>query len=436
MSTHFDLSHNEWRSRDARRFAEELYKADPICRDRISRQFGLTLAFDAEGLRVDYDGRKVGFGSFNNKLGKTTFSIAPKVDEFDVTTLFNCIDSLNLSNKVIQLENNQEADVQDGVDNQFSWSFLLGLLDEINDFGVHNFLIFNSKKVLHGRTSIIGRPIAKSLVMNMTRGQFGVDCEVLDNYRQRQYASLFFATAKSIYRDLNNWKAIIRRTDIRIGTTYNSISAKLKHFADVPFSPRLLLEISHPPYAYGVKALLMKCLRYWRWKGILAANDSKNRNAFWSISIALDTAFEIYAGQMLVQMLGSIERISKTTYPYTFQYADSRFPSGQIVREIEPDHIFLDRVTEELTIAEIKYSNNLAVRDHVAQLIAYLSYCAYPFSVKKKRGVLVYPGTKLCCEKIPNFEFEIYLVTLPANESFVTAAPILNFGPAQQSTSL
>lgn len=431
MATHFELANNSWGTGNARVFADELRQALPLVRDRISKQFGLTLAFDVEGIRVDYDGRKVGFGGFGSKQGKTTFSISPKVDDFDLNALFNCIDTLNLSNKIVRFENNQDASVHEEQANPFSWTFLLGLLDGINNFGIHHFLIFNSKKTLHSRSSIIGRPIAKSLVMNMARGRFGIDCEVLDNYRQRQYASLFFATAKAIYHDLLNWQAVIKRSDVHVVGMYNSIAAKLKHFSDVPFTPRLLLELSHPPYTYGVKTLLMQCLRYWRWKGIFASSNASNTNTFWSVSIALDTAFELYAGQMLKMMLGQMEKNSKATYPYSFDFTDPRFPSDRINREIEPDHIYIDPHTGTMVIAEIKYSNQLAVREHVAQLISYLSYDAYPFATKNRIGLLVYPGTSLSCKKIPNFGADIYLLTLPANENFIKTAPKLNFGSVQ-----
>ena len=433
MTAHFELAHNNWRSGDARVFADELRQAPPLIREKLSRQFGLTLAFDPEGLRVDYDGRKIGFGSFSSEKGKTTFSIAPKVDDFDVRALFNCIDALSLYNKLVQFEHNQEASVHEGEgeENAFSWAFLLGLLEDINEFGAHHFLIFNSKKLLIGRSSIIGRPIAKSLVMNMARGRLGIDCEILDNYRQRQYASLFFATAKSIFHDLLNWQAIIKRSDASLSSTYKSIVAKLKQFSDIPFSSRLLLELSHPPYTYGVKTLLMKCLRYWRWKGMFAATNSRSANTFWSVSIALDTAFELYAGQILTKMLGQKEKLAKSSYPYSFPFKDPRFPNDRIQREIEPDHIYLDREAGHCVIAEIKYSNHLAIREHVAQLIGYLSYSEYPFAANTRTGLLVYPGNTLSCEQIPNFGADIYLLTLPASETFVTAPPALNLGLTQ-----
>lgn len=432
MTVHFDLAHNGWRSVDARIFADELRQAPPLVRDRISRQFGLTLAFDAEGLRVDYDGRKVGFGSFGSGQGKTTFSITPKEDDFDVKALFNCIDSLSYYNKIVQFENNHESTVHEVSNNQFSWTFLLGLLEDINSFGVHHFLIFNSKKTLSGRNAVQGRPLAKSLVLNMARGRLGIDCEVLDNYMQRQYASIFFATAKSIFRDLRNWQSVIKRSDAHLSGTYNSIAAKLKQFSDIPFSSRLLLEMSHPPYTYGVKTLLLKCLRYWRWKGMFASSQSTNTNNFWSVSIALDTAFELYAGQIIKEMLGNKEKIPKASYPYSFDFKDHRVPNDRLLREIEPDHIYLDKYTGDLVIAEVKYSNHLAIREHVAQLIAYLSYSAYPFTTNSKIGLLVYPGIDLSCERIPNFGVDIYLLTLPAREDFIKAAPQFGLLLAQE----
>jgi hypothetical protein len=130
-------------------------------------------------------------------------------------------------------------------------------------------------------------------------------------------------------------------------------------------------------------------------------------------------------------MLGKKGKIPKVSYPYSFDFNDHRFPDDRIQREIEPDHIYFDQEAGDLVIAEVKYSNHLAVREHVAQLIAYLSYGAYPFVTKTRTGLLVYPGTQLSCEKIPNFRANIYLLTLPANENFVMAAPLLDLGLAQ-----
>ena len=426
MSAHFELAHDNWRSTEARIFADELRQAQPVVRDKISRQFGLSLAYDSEGIRVDYDGRKVGFGSFSSAKGGITFSISPKVDDFDVKALFTCIDSLDFNNRIVQFENSQNADVHQEQEGAFSWAFLLGLLEEINDFGIHNFLIFNSKKIIKGRSSIVGKPMAKSLVLNMAHGFFGVDCEVLDNYRQRQYASLFYFTAKSIYQDLVKWQAVIKRSDTNLKGIFNSIATKLKQFSNVPFSPNLLRELSHPPFTYGVKSLLMRCIRYWQWKGLLATSNSRNVNKFWSVSIALDNAFELYAGHMIEQMLKDSKKIPKGRYSYSFDFKDPRYPGNRIEREIEPDHIYIFPKTDDIVIAEIKYSNHIAVREHVAQLISYLKYDAFQFSTNKKVGLLVYPGTVLTCKKIPCFDANIYLLTLPAKVDFIGVTPSLD----------
>lgn len=424
MTTHFNFNNGDWRNSNSRIFANELYQARPIIRDRICRQFGISLGFDSEGIKVDYDGRKVGFGSFCNEQGRTTFSIAPKVDDFDINALFKCIDTLHLFNRIVQFDNSQKADIHEEQDDSFSWTFLLGLLEDINDFGIHNFLIFNSKKTIKGRSSIVGRPVAKSLVLNMAHGKFGVDCEVLDNYRQRQYASLFFATAQSIFHDLIKWQSVIKRSDSSLTGTYNSIAAKLKQFSDIPFSRSLLRELAHPPFTYGVKTLLVKCIRYWKWKGIFATTNSNSLGTFWSVSMALDTAFELYAGHMIGNMLTGADKRPKQGYPYSLDTSNNK-----INREIEPDHIYLLPENAGLIIAEIKYSTHLAIREHVAQLLAYLKYNAYPFDADKKMGLLVYPGKELSCQKISNFDANIYLVTLPAKEEFATTTPTLNFSP-------
>jgi hypothetical protein len=70
-------------------------------------------------------------------------------------------------------------------------------------------------------------------------------------------------------------------------------------------------------------------------------------------------------------------------------------------------------------VAEIKYSNNLAIREHVSQLISYLSYNSYPFQIENKTGLLIYPGDTLKVEKIPNFDANIFLVTLPVKDNFI-----------------
>ena len=149
MTLHFELAHDSWRTENARVFADELRQAPPLVRDRISKQFGLTLAFDAGGIRVDYDGRKVGFGSFSNNQGKTTFSISPKVDDLDVTALFNCIDALDLSNNIVRFENSQESSVHEEQTNPFSWAFLLGLLDEINQTGTTGIMATHDHRVVN-----------------------------------------------------------------------------------------------------------------------------------------------------------------------------------------------------------------------------------------------------------------------------------------------
>ncbi len=208
MSMHFNFDANSWHTAEARIFAERLSQANKRVREEICTDFGFKLGFDYEGVRLEHDGRKVGFGGFDSCGYKLTFSVYPKVENFDLRALFDCIQNLNSFNKIVSIKNGQATNAQNE-SNMYSWTFLLGLLSDINEFGTHHFSVFNSKKILTGRNSVIGRPIAKSLALNFAKGKLGIDCEVLDNFRQRQYASLFLATAKFALRDLHSWSNII-----------------------------------------------------------------------------------------------------------------------------------------------------------------------------------------------------------------------------------
>ena len=415
---HFNFDANSLHTSQSRLFAEILSKANANTREEICTDFGFHLSFDSDGIRLEHDGRKVGFGGFDSLGSKITFSVYPKVENFDLRALFDCIQNLNSFNKIVTIKNSQNTNAQDDRD-MYSWTFLLGLLSDINEFGTHHFSVFNSKKVLSGRRSVVGRPIAKSLVQNFAKGRLGIDCEVLDNFRQRQYASLLLATAKSVLHDLRSWSNIIYRSNVHPQSLFNSAASKLKTFADIPFTFRLVTELSRPPYAYGVQQLVTKCCQYWKWKGFISSNNAKNNGSFWTTSIALDKAFEIYAGEILADCLAGMKKIPKRTYSYSFDFVDERSPDARLSRSIEPDHIYTNSAQHQVFIAEVKYSNSLAVREHVSQIISYLTYENYPFNANYKTGLLIYPGMTFNIERIPGFSAQVLLVSLPVSESFI-----------------
>jgi hypothetical protein len=167
-------------------------------------------------------------------------------------------------------------------------------------------------------------------------------------------------------------------------------------------------------------------MRYWKWKGIFATSNSRSSNSFWSVSIALDYAFELYAGHIIGKMLSQSTKLSKQRYGFSLPIKDLRFPKDKIEREIEPDHIYLLGENNATVIAEIKYSNQLAIREHVGQLMAYLKYSEFPFSSENRIGLLVYPGQSLLLQRIPNFDANMFLLTLPAKEDLVINVPELD----------
>jgi len=429
-TTHFELLPTDWRTTSSKLFAEALRHASPPVRDEICRLYGLKVVFDGDGTRIDYDGQRVGFGGFKTAAGPVSFSIRPKVDGLDVQALFDTINHYKLTDKVVQFDNGRESSVSEQ-ENEFSWTYLLSLFQDITDFSAHNFLIFNARTKITLRGGLRGRAIAKSLIMNNVTGKLGIECEVLDNLKQRQYATLFLETAKQVFRDLKSWNAIIRRSDHAIDSQMQSITAKFAPFADVPFSLNLVRMLAHPPYSYGVRPLLDRCLQYWRWKGIYAAQEGGQKGAFWSVSIALNRAFEVYAGHILEEALPSFTKLEKDKYGYDVSVDTADSDSQELQRSLEPDHIFVNKVEPVAVIAEVKYSTYYAPREHVAQLISYMQYKKFDDLVpRSRRGVLVYPGSDYTISEIGGFDNRLFLMTIPVARNFhIKPADLRQLGP-------
>jgi hypothetical protein len=429
-TTHFELAPSDWRTASSKLFAEALRKASPPVRDEICRLYGLKVVFDGDGTRIDYDGQRVGFGGFKTVAGPVSFSIQPKVDGLDVQSLFDAIDHYELTDKVVQFDNGRESSVSEQ-ENELSWTYLLSLFQDIADFSAHNFLVFNARTKITLRGGLRGRAIAKSLIMNNVTGRLGIDCEVLDNLKQRQYATLFLETAKQVFRDLKSWHAIIRRSDHATASQMHSITAKFAPFADVPFSLNLVRMLAHPPYSYGVRPLLERCLQYWRWKGIYAAQESGQKGAFWSVSIALNRAFEVYAGHILEQGLPNFTRLGKEKYGYDVFLNSGSSRSQKLQRAIEPDHIYVNKADKAAIVAEVKYSTNYAPREHVAQLISYMQYRKFDDLVPHPRvGLLVYPGSGYIVSEIMGFDNRLFLMIIPVERNFnIKPTDLLHLGP-------
>jgi hypothetical protein len=417
-TNHFELLPNAWRTKSSKLFADALRHAPAQVRDEICELYGLKLVFAGDGIRIDYNGQRIGFGGFKTPAGLVSFSIQPKTDGLDVQSLFDAIDSYHLTDKVVQFDDGRESSVSEQ-EKEFSWTYLLALFEEIADFSAHNFLIFNARTKVTLRGGLRGRAIAKSLIINNITGRLGIECEVLDNLKQRQYATFFLETAKQVFRDLKGWNAIIRRTDHATQSKMHSINAKFAPFADVPFSLTLVRMLAHPPYSYGVRPLLERCLQYWRWKGIYAAQEGGQKGAFWSVSIALDRAFEVYAGHVLDKSLHGFRGLPKEKYDYHISLDGDSDDLPEQPRAIEPDHIFINEAAETAIIAEVKYSNNHAPREHVAQLISYMQYKGFNDRVPQKRvGVIVYPGSAYKISEITGFDNRLFLMTIPTKPNF------------------
>src|SRR5690606_36498901 len=115
--------------------------------------------------------------------------------------------------------------------NEYTFSFLLGLLKEISAFGIQYFNIYSSKKLIVTKGRPIGKIIPKDFVVNQLHGNVSdFHCEILDNTQLRQYATIFYQTAIAIGNDLQ----IISKTDALDGADIKSLittaTSKFKPF--------------------------------------------------------------------------------------------------------------------------------------------------------------------------------------------------------------
>ena len=102
-----------------------------------------------------------------------------------------------------------------------------------------------------------------------------------------------------------------------------------------------------------------------------------------------------------------IEHIQKRRFSYTEDLDEDRL--------LEPDHIYVDKKNRKLTVVEVKYSNNIAVRDHVAQLISYLDFQYAEWNGFEKVGLVVYPGNIPSCEKLTSFKHDLRIAKVTSD---------------------
>lgn len=384
-----------------------LLKCDGHLRKKICDIYGFSIQMDGDDYSIFHNGQTIGNGQVFANGSRYLIEVYSKntglkLDEF--FTFFG--DGLNSTyGKVHEIGLHGVVNAQ----SEYSFSFLLGLLNEISSFGVHFFNIYSTRKRISTRGKPIGRVVPTTFVRNQILGKYDeFECEVLDNYQLRLFATVFFHTAMSVTKELSFFDNSRTIKGLDIALLCKVASSRLKPYIIDGFSRQMLTKLSRPPYPFGVKELFLRCLKYWVDKGDFSAAENNNRMSFSGFSLRLDLMFEDYVGYLFDKLLGSnFEHIPKNRYSYSQDLDEER--------QLEPDHIYVDKSRKRLLVIEVKYSNKVAVREHVSQLVSYLDFKYDDWANYEKSGFIVYPGEFPKVDKINSFNHDLNVVRITSN---------------------
>ena len=389
--------------------ANVLKSVSPAVRKAICDSYGFKLQLDGGDLNLSHDGQRIGSGSVSTNEATYFIDVVSKSDELRLEELSEHFGSKNLTSVYGQIFTCSDRGVGQGEDS-YSFAFLIGLLEEISTFGTHFFNIYSTKKRAVYKARPIGKLIGESFIKNQLLGKYDVfEVEQLDNSEAKKYATVFYHTAISIYEDLERWRTGQVLDGLDIDVSHRQAVMRLKPFADNQFTTQLLIQLSKPPFPFGVKELFLKCLRYWRSKGRVVGKQSHERMAYTGFALRLNNLFEDYVGLVFEKSFPKhVTHMPKGSYVYGENLG--------FYRALEPDHIYIDQNNKTLTIVEVKYSLVIGVREHVAQLIAYLNYQYPEWSDCEKTGILVYPGTPKVT-KLSEFASKVYVAEVSSDLS-------------------
>ncbi|KHT53260.1 hypothetical protein RJ44_19880 [Alteromonas macleodii] len=373
-------------------------------RKKICDIYGFKLQLDGDDYLISHDGQRIGAGQVVVDGTRVHFEVYPKNTGIKLDELFGVYGD-GLSKKYGKIHHFGRTSIEDKPD-EFSFTFLLGLLHEIANFGTHFFNIYSTRKRIASKGKPIGRVVPDSFVMNQLKGKYDLfECETLDNSTLRLFATVFYHTAASVLKELQSLSIDEALSGANAQMLGQRSMSRLKPYVVDGFSRQMLNKISKPPYPFGVKELFFKCYKYWESKGSISAVHSKNEMAFSGFSVRLSDLFEDYVGIVF-----------KKAYEYKYEYIAKRrfhyFKDESQERRLEPDHMFVNVKSKELVVVEVKYSNAVAIREHVSQLISYLDYKYEGLGTHKPRGILVYPGSTFTCTRLDSFKHNICIVTL------------------------
>ena len=409
------IDKESFHSRKSSEFAELVLQSSGQVRRILAKEFGLSISLVDDPIRVVHDGRKVGIGSFSTPKGEVNFSISPKEESIRLKTLFQALGP-DAAKSQVRFDRATAIAPTTPREDDFTPAFLLGLLEDISSVSVQFLAAALRKKNVLVRGGVRGRPLIRKYVMDLILGRgFGIYCEVLDDESLREYTVVLVATAVDVVSLLRGWEEMLLAAEHDPKKSLNYIVSRFGVRDATEFRLPLLFRLCRPPFPYGLRDILYKCLQYWRWRGDFGtAEDRTHLLGFWRMSIGLDDVFERYVQKIWRESLGEgFEDKGKQKYTYSIK----GFDGSKADRSIEPDCIFLDKTSGTLFVVDAKYRTDVGARDQVFQMVTYLDY-TYPDleNVNSKVGVLVYPGDVWRTGVVNDFGKNVYFVQMPVRE--------------------
>jgi hypothetical protein len=387
---------------------------------------------DSERIRVSHDGRKVGIASFPTTGGEITVVVGPKTDTLRLKALFAALGEDKLGGNQVRFERASWVTPTVRDESDFTPAFLLNLLQEITVLSTQLFGGPGRKRVaiIHG--GVKGRPLLQKSITNqvLARSQTFL-CEVIDSDSLLEYKLAILATAKDLVRPLREWEHLLSAGGEDPFSKWKTIAARFQLRDQSSFSLGMLYKLCRPPFPYGLRVILYKCLRYWQWKGAYqVANKNLDETGFWGMFVNLDSVFETYVGRVWTTALKDFQW-ERPTYYYRLEKLEDEDAGGE--RAIRPDHLFLNSRKKTLLVIDAKYTTEGGTRNQVFQMVSYLDY-SYPNIDESysRIGAIVFPGANWKVKRVKGFGKQIYVIEMPIErkslepriEEFIEAASI------------
>lgn len=390
--------------------AELVLQAKPEVREWLRQSFGITLDVSSREMRVVHDGQRIGIGSFWSSNMLVHFKIGPKV-AFRVHDLLSSLkNTLGWANYITFGDTKASpADMKGG---DFHTSFLVALLEDIALYASRHADITHIRKQELVKWKIKGRPDVHATVRRLGRGVVdGFICDIYDDKAFQVYADILIKTSSAIESDLREMGELIAPIEEDIIHATRIIRTRLGPLASGNFSLSILLRTCRPPFPFGLREILYRCMRYWLWEGQIDLAYKGSYEPYKELVLKLDDIFEIYVGEKWSDALSTDFSFYRSP-EWNYRIDDSGGFDQK--RHLVPDHLLVSNDRELMLILDAKYRTDVGSPDAIYQILSYLSYQSTAFiGVPIKIGILVYPGEKWQVREVRGFDKSIFCVSMP-----------------------